>query len=147
MPRVLIADDNEALRRAIKNLLAEDDGWIIAGEATNGAEAVELAGTTEPDVVLLDFQMPTMNGLDAAKKIVASNPSVPIAMYTLHQSEFFESQAKAAGVRKVISKTDLFSSLPSSLNKLVEESKRDPGHTRKSLQRQPGKKVRRKRRA
>ena len=116
MARVLIADDNEGLRRAIKSILAEHDGWIIAGEATNGVEAVKLAGTTDPDVVLLDFQMPTMNGLDAAKKIVESNPSVPIVMYTLHQGAFFESQAREAGVRKVISKTDLFSALPSSLS-------------------------------
>ncbi|MGH9574913.1 MAG: response regulator [Candidatus Acidiferrales bacterium] len=142
---MLIADDNEALRRAIKSLLAEDDeGWIIAGEAANGTEAVELAGTSEPDVVLLDFQMPIMNGLDAAKKIVASNPSVPVAMYTLHQSEFFESQAKAAGVWKVIPKADLFSTLPSSLSELVH----GPGSTlreaRKSRPKQPGRKAPRK---
>lgn len=146
MPRVLIADDNEALRRAIKNLLVEDDGWIIVGEAANGAEAVELAGKTEPDVILLDFQMPTMNGLDAAKRIVASNPSVPVAMYTLHQSEFFESQAKAAGVRKVISKTDLFSALPASLSELVDGSESTSREAQKSRPKQPGRRAFRKRR-
>ncbi|HXF13437.1 MAG TPA: response regulator transcription factor [Terriglobales bacterium] len=137
MPRVLIADDNSTLREALKNILVSRDGWVIAAEASNGAEAVELAATSEPDVILLDFQMPVMNGLDAAKKIIAKNPAIPVAMYTLHQGDFFESQAKAVGVRKVILKTDLFSALSTSLHELVDRRAGDTQQTRKPQKKKP----------
>jgi DNA-binding NarL/FixJ family response regulator len=122
LPRVLIADDNKALRDALKTMLLTGDGWEICGEASNGQEAVSLAASSKPDVILLDFQMPVMNGLVAAREIIKRDPSVPIAMYTLHQNPFFESEAKAAGIRRVISKTDLFSSLASTLCELVDSS-------------------------
>jgi len=137
LPRVLIADDNSTLREALKNILVSRDGWVIAAEASNGAEAVELAATSEPDVILLDFQMPVMNGLDAAKKIIAKNPAIPVAMYTLHQGDFFESQAKAVGVRKVILKTDLFSALSTSLHELVDRRAGDTQQTRKPQKKKP----------
>jgi len=108
------------LRDALKRMLLAGDEWQICGEASNGEEAVKLATSSKPDVILLDFQMPVMNGLTAAREIIKGNPSVPIAMYTLHQNRFFENEAKAAGVRRVISKTDLFSSLASSLQELLE---------------------------
>jgi two-component system, cell cycle sensor histidine kinase and response regulator CckA len=107
---------------------------------------VELAATTEPDVFLLDFQMPMMNGLDAARKIIESNPAIPIAMYTLHQNDFFEAQARAAGVRKVVSKTDLFSTLSSSLHELVGPSKSATRQTGKTKKKNRARKISRKRR-
>ncbi len=61
-----------------------------------------------PDIILLDFQMPTTNGLEAAKRILARDPSKPVVMYTLHDSLWFEREAKAIGVRAVISKSDVF---------------------------------------
>jgi len=104
-------------------MLFNGDEWEFCGEAANGQEAVDLAASCKPDVILLDFQMPVMNGLVAAREILKRDPSVPIAMYTMHQNRFFEEEAKAAGVRKVISKTDLFSSLTPSLLELVESGK------------------------
>lgn len=118
MPRVLIADDNESIRQALRGMFAGDD-WCVCGEASNGVEAVQMAATLKPDVVLLDFQMPVMNGLDAAKQIVKNHPTLPVAMYTLHQNTRFEKQAQAYGVRKVISKTDVFSALIPSLLEII----------------------------
>jgi DNA-binding NarL/FixJ family response regulator len=125
MPRILIVDDNEALRRALKQILSEHDNWIVCGEAANGAEAVELAARLKPDALLLDFKMPIMNGLDAAREIIKNDPALPIAMYTLDQNTQFELQAQRIGVRKVISKTELFKSLTTSLDEIVAPSAKE----------------------
>ena len=86
MPRVLIADDNDDVREGLRGIFSHVDDWRVCGQAANGLEAVQLAGKLKTDVVLLDFQMPVMNGLEAAREISKNDPSVPIAMYTLHQN-------------------------------------------------------------
>ncbi len=126
MPRILIVDDNEPIRYTLKRMLSQHDGWVICGEATNGKEAVQLANELKPDAVLLDFKMPIMNGLQAAKEIIKNDPSIPIAMYTLDQSARFESEARRIGVRKVISKTDMFQTLTSSLDDMVDSKTNGP---------------------
>lgn len=123
MPRVLIVDDNQVIRRALRAMFVV--GWIVCGEAENGEQAVAMAAALHPEVILLDFQMPKMNGLDAAKKILEANPAMPIAMYTLHQNRIFESAALACGVRKVISKADLFSALIPALQDILDEDFRN----------------------
>jgi pilus assembly protein CpaE len=121
VPRVLIADDNEGVRHALRSLFGHvDDGWSVCGEAVNGLDAIQLVDKLKPDVVLLDFQMPVMNGLEAAREITKTNPLVPIAMYTLHQNPIFQKQAEAYGVRKVISKSDVFAALIPSLAAMLE---------------------------
>jgi len=94
--------------------------WSVCGEAANGLEAVQLTAKLMPDVVLMDFQMPIMNGLEAAREIARNHP-VPIAMYTMHQNPLFETQAQAFGVRRVISKTNVFTALIPSLREIVEK--------------------------
>lgn len=123
MPRVLIVDDNKIIRQALKSMF--DGGWVVCGEAEDGEEAVIMADYLQPDVVLLDFLMPKMNGLDAAKKILEATPKTPIAMYTLHQNQVFESAALAIGVRRVISKADMFSMLLPSLQDMLDEDSRN----------------------
>lgn len=116
MPRVLIADDNQFLRDALKAVVFEKkNNWTVCGEAANGGEAVEMAAKLHPDVILLDFQMPVMNGLSAAKQILYDSPSVPIILYTLHKNALLESQAKSVGVRTVVSKAESFSDLMANL--------------------------------
>jgi chemotaxis response regulator CheB len=118
--RILIVDDNQTLRRALRGMLSSRADWIVCGEAANGLQAVQLAAKLKPDVVLLDFKMPVMNGLDAAREIMTNDPLVPIAMYTLvDESIRFESEAQKMGVRKIISKTDLLESLASSLDDIT----------------------------
>ncbi len=113
MPRILIVDD--PIRHTLKRMLSQHDEWVIC-EATNAMEAGRLADELKPNAILLDFKMPVMNGLQAAKEIIKNDPSIPIAMYTLDQSAQFGSEARRIGVRKVISKTDKFQSLASSLD-------------------------------
>lgn len=105
MPPAPIADDNETVRRALRPMsIGVSRGWSICGEAAKWSGRVQLAAQLEPDVVLLDFQMPVMNGLEAGREIAKNHPPIPIAMYTFHQDTMFEKEARAFGVRKVICK-------------------------------------------
>jgi CheY-like chemotaxis protein len=121
MLRILIADDSQTLRRALRGTLSKRGDWFVCGEAANGLQAVQLAAKLKPDVILLDFKMPIMNGLEAAREIMKNNPSTPIAMYTLDQSAQLEPEARKIGVNRVISKAEIFNSLTTSLNEMVHQ--------------------------
>ena len=71
---ILIADDHEVARRGIRSLLESHPGWEVCGDAKDGRESVELARRMKPDVVLLDIGMPNLNGLEAARQILAVSP-------------------------------------------------------------------------
>lgn len=79
--RILIVDDSTFFRRRIKQILEEDSGLEVVGEAKNGQEALTLVSTLKPDVVTMDIEMPVMDGITAVKKIMASTP-VPIIMFS-----------------------------------------------------------------
>jgi DNA-binding NarL/FixJ family response regulator len=106
MFRILIADDHEVARRGIRSLLEGHLGWEICGEAKDGREAVELAGKLKPDVLLLDIGMPNLNGLDAARQIIAMNPEARILILTIHDSEQVVREVLAAGARGFVLKSD-----------------------------------------
>jgi two-component system chemotaxis response regulator CheB len=79
--RILIVDDSTFFRRRIKQILEEDAGLEVVGEAKNGQEAIALVASLKPDVVTMDIEMPVMDGISAVKRIMASNP-VPIIMFS-----------------------------------------------------------------
>lgn len=104
--RILIADDHEVARQGIRSLLEEHPGWEICGEARDGREAVEAAGKLKPDVYLLDIGMPNLNGLDAARQILAMDPDARILILTIHDSEQVVREVLAAGARGFLLKSD-----------------------------------------
>jgi DNA-binding NarL/FixJ family response regulator len=105
--RILIADDSSTLRRNLKKLLeSHSNRWKVCAEAADGMEAVQQAIESKPDMIILDFQMPFMDGLTASARISKSMPKVPILIYTIHKTEFVDLEAKKAGVREVILKSD-----------------------------------------
>jgi|SRR6185295_10995232 DNA-binding NarL/FixJ family response regulator len=103
---VLIVDDNEAIRRTLRYLFKENPEWTICGEATNGRDALEKAHELQPDLVILDFSMPVMNGLETATMLKKTSPRLPIVMLTAFKDRFLEQQAFNAGVSWVLSKTE-----------------------------------------
>ena len=106
MLRILIADDHEVARRGIRSLLESRPGWEVCAEAKDGRDAVELATKTKPDLVLLDIGMPNLNGLEAARQILATNPNVAILILTMHDSDHVIREVLRAGARGFLLKSD-----------------------------------------
>ncbi len=105
--RILVVDDNPAVRRYLRRVLEQQGGWRVCDEARNGQEAVDKFEDIQPDVVVLDFQMPYMNGLDAARIISQISPETPILMVTLYLTKQLSEEAQRVGVRGTCAKTDL----------------------------------------
>jgi len=85
MTRILIADDSPPVRRGLRTLLGQNTDWQVCGEAVDGADAVEKAHQLAPDLILMDFSMPRMDGVQAAREIAKSGTDTP------HPALHFES--------------------------------------------------------
>ena len=107
MVRILVADDNPAIRRCLRGLLDHHDDWEVCDEASNGKEAVERFQEAKPDLIVIDFQMPEMNGLDAARRIVDLSPKTPILMVTIHLSKQLSEEARKVGIRGTCAKGNI----------------------------------------
>lgn len=107
--RILIVDDNPAVRRYLRAILEQQDSWQVSGEARSGAEALQLVLQATPDLVVLDYQMPDLNGVDVARQISEMFPKLPILMVTLHLSKQLADAAREAGVRGACAKQDISS--------------------------------------
>jgi DNA-binding NarL/FixJ family response regulator len=105
--RILIADDNLPVRLGLRRLLEKQPGWEVCGEAVDGRDAIQKSRELHPDLVILDFLMPCVNGLEAAHEINKTDPRVPILLCTIFLSEQLMEQARKAGVRGAVSKTDI----------------------------------------
>jgi two-component system nitrate/nitrite response regulator NarL len=106
--RFLIIDDNALVRSTLGTILQTNSDWEICGEASNGADGVESFKKLRPDVVIVDFQMPGLNGVETARLILQFATAVPILMFTDHASAELENYALRAGIRAVVSKIDTF---------------------------------------
>lgn len=95
--RILIVDDEKAVRLALGRLLSTREEWTVVGEAVDGAEAIDMATELKPDVVIMDVTMPQMNGLTATPKIKEAIPGVEILIFTQHESAQIIQEARNAG--------------------------------------------------
>jgi two-component system chemotaxis response regulator CheY len=103
---VLIVDDSSAMRRSVRHLF-ETSGWDVVGEAENGKQGVQMAEKLEPAVVTLDAAMPVMNGIEAAKQLMAEAPQIQIILCTAYGSdESLKRVLRRSGIHNVISKSD-----------------------------------------
>jgi DNA-binding NarL/FixJ family response regulator len=103
--RILIVDDSAIIRHSIRACIEHNTDWEVCGEAENGKVAIEKVRQLHPDVVTLDWQMPVMNGLDAAREITRIDPRATMLMITLHDSGQLTQEAHAVGIKEVLSKT------------------------------------------
>jgi len=106
---VLIVDDNTLIRSSLRSWIEGNADFQVCGEAENGMVAVQKVEEMHPDIVILDLQMPVMDGLEAARKISNIAPDTAIVMFTMHPSRELLKVAQAVGVRDVVSKTDQLS--------------------------------------
>ena len=113
--RVLIADDQTLFRVGLARLLEEDPRVQIVGQAGDGAEAVKLAGSLKPDVVLMDLKMPNLDGIEATRQIATSHPGVKVLLLTTFEADNHVIQALKAGASGYILKDSKPDSIVSSL--------------------------------
>jgi len=118
--RILVADDHEVVRQGLRRLLEGRPGWEICGEAGTGREAVEKAKELKPDVVVLDYSMPGLNGSEATRQIIQRVPRTEVLILTMHGSEELIRGALEAGARGYVLKSDASRDLISAVNALVE---------------------------
>jgi DNA-binding NarL/FixJ family response regulator len=104
--RILIADDHQLIRRGLRDLLSTRSGWQVVGEASNGLDAVEMVVRLKPDIAILDFSMPGLNGPGAAALISCQVPSTGVIVLTMHDSEPVIRDVLRAGARGFVLKSD-----------------------------------------
>jgi DNA-binding NarL/FixJ family response regulator len=130
--RILIADDQELVRKMLKTLLETHADWQVCAEAANGLEATQKAAELQPDIIILDLAMPEMDGLHAAREILSNNPAVPILLHTNHAFSSLALEAKKNGIREVINKSaseqELISTVESLLNQGATVGANSDGH-------------------
>jgi DNA-binding NarL/FixJ family response regulator len=105
--RILVVDDNPSVRQYLRALLEQQSTWQVCGEARTGREALQRVEKNPPDVILLDFQMPDLNGLDVARQISRQFPAIPILMVTIHLSRQLAEEARRVGIRGACAKSDV----------------------------------------
>jgi PAS domain S-box-containing protein len=102
--RILIADDHDVLRRGIRTMIESDPGLEVCGEAVDGKDALEKTLAQAPDLVILDINMPVMNGLDVLRQIVRHRPKIKVLAFSVHDSKQIVEETLAAGAHGYLSK-------------------------------------------
>jgi DNA-binding NarL/FixJ family response regulator len=118
--RILIADDHDVVREGLKTLLATRADFRICGEAATGREAVAQARALKPQVVVLDFSMPELNGLEATRQIRKALPGAEVLILTMHDSEALAREVLAAGARGFLLKTHAKRDLVAAVDALAQ---------------------------
>ena len=112
--RVILADDHEIVRQGLRVLL-EREGFQVVGEASDGREAMKLCEAHHPEVAILDLSMPLLNGIDAAREIIKSNPHTKVVLLTMHTEDHLILESLRAGVTGYVLKTKTASELVQAL--------------------------------
>lgn len=95
------------MRDMLCELFESEEGLELCEQAVDGLDAIEKAERCRPDLIVMDFSMPVMNGLEAARILKAVMPAVPIILFTMHAQELFSSGTAGSGVDAIISKGDM----------------------------------------
>jgi two-component system, NarL family, invasion response regulator UvrY len=120
MIRVFIADDHPVVRKGIRQIVSDIPDIVIAGEATNGREALELIGNVVPcDLVLLDLSLPDVDGLDVIKRLKRRHPALRVLVLTMHSEDQFAIRALKAGAAGYLTKDGAPSELIGAIRKIV----------------------------
>jgi two-component system, NarL family, response regulator NreC len=108
--RIVLADDHVLVRQSLKTLL-EREGYQIAGEASDGQEAISQVHLLQPDMIVMDISMPTLNGLNAAKEMSRSSPKTKAILLTQHDESQYVREAMEAGVKGYVLKNQVANDL------------------------------------
>jgi two-component system, NarL family, response regulator NreC len=109
--RILLADDHTVVRDGLRALLEHEPDMAVVAEAADGRESVRLAETEAPDVVVMDLAMPIMNGMEATRRILASNSRIGVVILSMHQDESYVLGSLKAGAKGYLLKDSMRSEL------------------------------------
>ena len=116
--RILIVDDHEVMRQCIRSLLETREGWEVCGEAATGPDAVTQSLRLRPDVVIMDINLPELNGLDATRQIVKAAPEIEVLVLTMHFSNELAHDVLQAGARGYVLKAEADEHLIAAVDRL-----------------------------
>jgi two-component system nitrate/nitrite response regulator NarL len=122
--RILVAEDDESFLETISLLLEQDGRFVVAGRARNGREAVALAGEVAPDAVVLDIEMPVLDGVEATRRLREAAPDLPIVAVSGHDYEERVLEIRQAGADDYVRKARLAEELPRALAALLARAGR-----------------------
>lgn len=120
MIRVLLADDHALFRQGMKSLLEMESDIRVIGEASSGREAIRFAADTRPDVILMDIQMPELDGVKACQSILEIDPKAKVIMITMYRQDSYVFEAVKAGARAYILKDADAQTLMTSLRRVAD---------------------------
>jgi DNA-binding NarL/FixJ family response regulator len=119
--RCLLVDDHESVRAGVTAILSSRPNIEVCGEATNGQEAVEKARALQPNLIIMDVNMPVLDGIHSAKEIRTFLPDVPILFFSMHDGVYLVHEAKMAGGQGFVSKTDASATLLDAVDALANK--------------------------
>jgi two-component system response regulator NreC len=118
--RILLADDHTVMRGGLRLLLERQANLQVVGEASDGREAVELAASEQPDVVVMDIAMPHLNGVEATRQIVSRNPDIAVVILSMHSDESYVIRSLKAGARAYLLKDSAEADLISAIHAITD---------------------------
>jgi DNA-binding NarL/FixJ family response regulator len=104
--RILIVDDSVTMRRITATIVSSRPGWTVCGEAEDGLSGIQKFQELKPDLVLLDFGLPGINGIETASWMSTANPTVPIILFTIRDSEGLAGATAKAGICALVLKSE-----------------------------------------
>lgn len=120
MKRILIADDHEVVRSGLRAIIENRADWAVAGEAVNGKDALARTLEMKPDIVILDYSMPFMTGVEVSRRIKSNHLRTEVLILTMHESEAILAEVLLAGIRGFLLKSDARSQLIAAVEALLE---------------------------
>lgn len=104
--RILIADDHEVVRSGLRSILESHAGWEVVAEASDGKTAIGKAHETKPNVAIVDYSIPLVNGVEVTRQIRKRDPEIEVLVFTMHESETLVGEVLEAGARGYLLKSD-----------------------------------------
>ncbi|GJL67447.1 MAG: hypothetical protein NPIRA06_00820 [Nitrospirales bacterium] len=120
--RILLVDDHAMIRQGIRTLLEHHDDFMIVGEAKNGEEALEVTNVVFPDVVVMDVNMPKINGIDATKLLTKEHPSIRVIGLSVHEDKEIERMLLEAGAAMYVTKSSVANTLVDAIRDVVNQT-------------------------
>jgi DNA-binding NarL/FixJ family response regulator len=118
--RILIADDHEVVRSGVRAILEVHEGLEVVAEAGDGKDAIAKAVQTRPDIAIIDYSLPVINGIEVTRQINANLPKTEILIFTMHDSDMLVAEALGAGARSYLLKSEANRYLIAAIEALAE---------------------------